>query len=375
MIAPFGSLGGSELMLMRLLRGLDDSVRARVLLLGDGPFAEMLRDAGHEVEIEPLPGRNGLLGFPAAARAVAGRLKADGLEVIHANQAKAALFALLLRRHMDLPVLWMKHDHYFDGHAARFLASRCERVVCVSEAMAAQFGRSRKVSVVYPGAELPPRQTFAGTRPLIVALGRLDPHKGFDDILRATAILRDRGVDATVHVAGLKDRVHPEHAEELERLAHSLGLGPHCRLGFEKDVTGLLSRARVLCMASRPVRAGGPSEGAPTVLMEAMAFSRPSVAPHEPGIAEVMGDAGTLVRPVTPTTLANALEPYLRDEDLAAAIGARGRERAEQLFDMKLSVRSLADLYRGLAASRAATASATSPVRAAVGSLRRRLRS
>jgi glycosyltransferase involved in cell wall biosynthesis len=269
----------------------------------------------------------------------------------------------------------MKHDHYFDGAAARLLGRLCDRVVCVSETMAAQFNGRSNVSVVYPGTELPPRQAPSATGQLIVALGRLDPHKGFDDVLRATAILRGRGFDAKVHVAGWVDRVHSEHAAELERLVEELGLREHCRVGYEEDVPGLLQRARVLCMASRPVRPGGPSEGAPTVLMEAMVCSRPSVAPREPGIAEVMGDAGTLVDPVTPRTLADALEPYLRDEALAVEVGERGRERAERLFDMELTAKSLTRLYGALAASRSATASATSPVRAALGSLRRRFRS
>jgi glycosyltransferase involved in cell wall biosynthesis len=101
--------------------------------------------------------------------------------------------------------------------------------------------------------------------------------------------------------------------------------------------------------------------------MEAMAHSRPVVAPGEAGMVEVMGDAGTAVGEptggagsalgeVTPARLADALEPYLRDEALAAEVGRRGRERAERLFSVDRTVATLEGLYGELAAAASAPA-------------------
>lgn len=339
------------MVLARLLEQLDDRFEPRVLLLGDGGFAQTLRDAGVPVVVESLPGKRGLLGFPRALGRAWRRYRRQDVVVIHANGTKAALFAVPLARLLRVPVLWMKHDHFFDGFVSRRLGALCDRVVCVSEAMAAQFQPSvrARTTVAYPGVRLPPPVELKDTEPLIACVGRLDPLKGFDDLLRATRLLRERGVDARIRVAGPVDRIHPEHAAELERLVGELGLSEHAEVGWIDDLDDLYRRCRVQAMASRPPAPGKPSEGAPTVLMEAMAHSRPVVAPGEAGMVEVMGDAGTPVVDVTPEGLADALEPYLRDEALAAEVGRRGRARAERLFSVDRTVETLEGLYDDLA--------------------------
>ena len=74
-------------------------------------------------------------------------------------------------------------------------------------------------------------------------------------------------------------------------------IGPSARaeIGWVDDVGELFDSASVVALASRARPNGAPSEGAPTLLMEAMAHGRPVVAPREAGIAEVVGDGGTLV--------------------------------------------------------------------------------
>lgn len=335
---------------MRLVERLDDRFESQVLLLGEGRFAQLLRDSGVPTEVANLPGKKGLLGFPAAL-VRAWRRYRGSIDVIHANGTKAALFAVPLGRLLRVPVVWMKHDHFFDGFVARELAKRCDRLVCVSDAMAAQFPRAVRAhtTVAYPGVQLGPVAVLTGTEPLIACVGRLDPLKGFDDVLRATRLLRDRGIDARVRIAGPVDRVRPGHAEELERLVDELDLREHAEVGWIDDLDDLYRGARVFAMASRPEVEGKPSEGAPTVLMEAMAWSRPVVAPREPGMVEVMGDGGTSYWPVTPEAIADALEPYLRDEALAAETGHRGRERAERVFSLERTVGTLEGLYADLA--------------------------
>jgi glycosyltransferase involved in cell wall biosynthesis len=84
--------------------------------------------------------------------------------------------------------------------------------------------------------------------------------------------------------------------------------------------------------------------------MEGMAHARPVVAPQEPGIAEVVGDCGTLVDERTPDAFARALEPYLADRALAGEVGRRGRERATRLFSFDRTVAVLTHEYLALAA-------------------------
>jgi len=348
-VLPFGQPGGAESMVSRLLSGLAGSVDASALLLDDGAFASSLRDGGIPVDVVPLPGKQGIARFPAAARAAAGRHA--GVDLIHANGTKGALFGVLLARGLGVPIVWLKPDHFFDGRVARAIARRCDRVVCVSEAMAAQFGPALadRVSVAYPGVALPAGVEAVGGDPLVVCAGRLDPLKGFDDLIRAVAVLRDRGIAARIRICGPEDRMHPGYERVLRDLIADLGLDDRAEvLGWVDDYDAFIEGARLLATASKPPKPGRPSEAAPTVLMDAMARGRPVVAQREPGTVEVVGDAGTLVDDPTPERLADAIEPYLVDRDLAEAAGRRGRERAERLFDQRITNERLRAVYAEL---------------------------
>jgi glycosyltransferase involved in cell wall biosynthesis len=351
-IAPFGDLGGSEMMMLRLVRALDERFESRALILSPGKLPERLRDAGVPTEVLNLPGKQALVRFPAVAGRQVRVLRGTGISFIHANQAKAAMLGALLAPRLGTPLLWMKHDHVFDGRASRALASRCDRVVCVSRAMAAQFEPQlgNRVSVAYPGITLPPEVRPLPERPHIVSVGRLDPAKGSVELLEAVALLRERGLDARVTIAGPVDRIYPAHGDALRELAGRLGLAEHSRIGWVDDLDELYAEASVVALASRERPSGAPSEGAPTVLMEAMAHGRPVIAPREAGISEVVGEAGTLVAPRTGLAFAEALEPYLRDRPLAERTGRRGRERATRLFTFERTLETMTALYLELAA-------------------------
>jgi glycosyltransferase involved in cell wall biosynthesis len=340
------------MVMLRLVRALDERFAPRALVLTPGALADRLRGAGVPTGVEHLPGKQSLLRFPAVARRQARLLRGAGISFIHANQAKAAVLGALLAPRLGVPLLWMKHDHVFDGRASRALASRCDRVVCVSHAMARQFEPQLgdRVSVAYPGVALPPDVPPLPERLQVVSVGRLDPAKGSVELLEATALLRDRGLDARVTIAGPVDRIHPSHGDELRELATRLGLAEHSHIGWVSDLGALYAGASAVALASRERPGGAPSEGAPTVLMEAMGYGRPVVAPREAGITEVVGDAGTLVARRTGTALADAIEPYLLDRQLAEETGRRGRERAERLFRFERTLETMSSLYEELAA-------------------------
>jgi glycosyltransferase involved in cell wall biosynthesis len=350
-VAPFGELGGSEMVLLRVIRALDERFEPRALILTPGPLPERLEQAGVPTSVADLPGKQALARMPALAVRESRRLKPQGIAFIHANQAKAALLGILLKRRLGVPLLWMKHDHVFDGRIARAIAARCDRVVCVSRAMTEQFGPrlAARVSVAYPGVEIPARVTPVPADLHVVSVGRLDPAKGSVELLEAVALLRSRGLDVRVTIAGPPDRMFPEHGDELRELAARSGLAGHAHIGWVDDLTELFESAGVVALASRARPSGAPSEGAPTVLMEAMAHARPVVAPREAGIAEVVGDGGTLVDERTGTGFAAALEPLLRDRAHADEVGARGRERAKRLFSFERTVETLEGLYLDLA--------------------------
>jgi glycosyltransferase involved in cell wall biosynthesis len=240
-IAPFGEFGGSEMVMFRIVRALDERFEPRALVLTAGALAERLREVGVPTEVEDLPGKQALLRMPVLARRLARELRGEGISFIHANQAKAAILGAMLAPRLGVPLLWMKHDHVFDGRFSRALASRCDRVVCVSRAMARQFEPrlGARVSVAYPGVAVPPDVAPLPAEPHVVSVGRLDPAKGSVELLEAVALLGARGLEPRLTIAGPVDRVFPSHGDELRELAARLGLAERAHIGWVDDLDEL----------------------------------------------------------------------------------------------------------------------------------------
>src|SRR3954470_375021 len=179
-IAPYGGLGGSENVLVNMLERLDrERFEPHVLLLEQGPLRDRVAALGIPTLVQHMPGKQGVLKMPFAARRIPKRF-----DVIHANGGKAAVYALPLARRLRAPLIWMKHDHSYDGRLTRLLAHRCTHVVCVSHAMAAQLQDMReRVWLVYPGVPLRDLKPVETTAPMVLSVGRLDPFKGFDQVL------------------------------------------------------------------------------------------------------------------------------------------------------------------------------------------------
>ena len=347
---PAAGTGGAEEVLVAAVRGLAEDFDSVVVLMTHGELEVRLRDAGAEVIVEELPGRWSIVRYPLAARRLARRLAGRGVAMVHANQTKAVLLGVPLARRLGVPLLWMKHGHDFDRVAPRFLGPRCDWIVCVTGAVAATFPEScrDRISVVNPGVELPDSTAPPGEDAVVLSVGTLIPTKGHDTLIRALAELRARGVRARLEIAGGEHRVAPGHLAELQRIAGELDVSGQVEFLGWVDMAPAYARCRVVGLASRPAREGTPAEGAPLALMEAMAYARPFVAPDEPGIAEIAGDAGTLVSDTSPTGFARALAPYLDDRDHAARAGAAGRARMEERFTIARMVADLRTTYTRL---------------------------
>jgi glycosyltransferase involved in cell wall biosynthesis len=344
-IAPYGGLGGSENVLVNVLERLDPRFEPSVLLLEHGPLQERIAKLGIPTLVQHMPGKAGVLQIPLAARRIPKRF-----DLIHANGGKAAVYGLPLARRLKAPLVWMKHDHSYDGRLSHLLAARCTHIVCVSYAMARQFDDiADRVSVVYPGVTIRDLKPVETTRPAILSIGRMDPFKGFDQVLKAVAHLREQGVEVDVRIAGPQDRIHTETQGELKQLADELNIGAE-HVGWADDLDEVIEQARVVVLASKPKgEDGAPGEGAPLVLMEAMGAARPVVGTALPGIKEVIEGCGSLVDPPDAPNLAQALRPYLEDPQLAARTGAQGRARVQERMTLDRTVADLSALYMRLA--------------------------
>jgi phosphatidylinositol alpha-1,6-mannosyltransferase len=168
-------------------------------------------------------------------------------------------------------------------------------------------------------------------QPLVLAVSRLVPRKGFDTMLRAAARARASVPDLGVAIAGAgRDR------DRLERMASELGV-PTVFLGRVPDAVlpSLFGSADVFAMLCR-VRWGGlEQEGFGIVFVEAGAAGVAQLAGASGGAAEAVEDGvtGFVIDPPNDVQqVSAALVRLLCDDALRARMGSAARARAVREF-------------------------------------------
>lgn len=199
------------------------------------------------------------------------------------------------------------------------------------------------VRLAYHGVEL--RQwsgQLSDGPPRVLAVGRLVEKKGHALLLQAAALLRDRGLDFTVRLAG----EGPEWSK-LQRLVHQLGLGD--RVVFlgpltESEVQEEYRRADVFALPCRKLP-NGDQDGLPNVILEAMAHGLPVVSTRLGGIVEAIEDedSGLLADQDDASGLACQLARLLAARDLRMRIGQGGRRRVAERFERSANLPGVVD--------------------------------
>lgn len=174
----------------------------------------------------------------------------------------------------------------------------------------------------------------------LIAVGRLVEKKGFDVLLEACALLKDRRVSFHLSLIGSGPL-----ESELQTKIQSFALTDHVRLEGpvpQEELIDLMSHAEAAVL-SCIVTDSGDRDGLPTVLLEAMARALPVVTTTVSGGPEIVKDGvtGRLCPPGDAAALADALEDVLADSDRARMMGAAGRRRAERLFDLETNAARL----------------------------------
>jgi glycosyltransferase involved in cell wall biosynthesis len=175
-------------------------------------------------------------------------------------------------------------------------------------------------------------------RPLVVAVGRLHPQKGYDVLFDAVARWEREGrLDPAPLVAIAGDG--PLEAELAERVrAERL---PILLLGRRSDVADLLGAADLCVLPSR-------WEGSPFTAQEALRAGTPLVSTRAGGIPELVGSGAELVPVGDASALADAVVRVLADPGHAAGLAAAGRAQAAGWPDEEAAGRRIVAVYREL---------------------------
>jgi glycosyltransferase involved in cell wall biosynthesis len=191
-------------------------------------------------------------------------------------------------------------------------------------------------------AELP--LAFAGLdnqdAPLIVTASRHSPRKGLNCLIRALALLRDRGFKFRACLVGGGDllAVHARMIEDqgLSEIVKVTGLVP--------DSFAYISRADIFVLPSIEEGSGSVS------LVEALEAGKAIVASNVDGIPEDItdGESGLLVKPGNVEELSAAIGKLLADPHLRERLSRAARETFLERFSPAAFAAALKDLYAEL---------------------------
>jgi glycosyltransferase involved in cell wall biosynthesis len=323
---------GADRQLLLLAGGLDRSRFDPVVVLPErGELAGPLEEAGVETVVEPMRILRRADLSPRAIRSLAGSgareleaiARARGAALVHSNTS-VIVSGWALARRLAIPHVLHVRELYPRVPLAwrvwrrRLLAA--DRVLCVSEAVAAQFTGSERVAVVHDGLPHAPRRSgraearaalgLDGDAFTVAVLGRVSAWKGQDVLACALAEPALASIEAVGLVAGEPWPGAERPAAELDRLGRELSLGERLRvLGFQDDVGIVLGAADAVAVPStRP-------DPFPNSALEAAAAGVPVVAARHGGLPEMLrdGETGVLVTPGDPAALASALRALADD--------------------------------------------------------------
>jgi glycosyltransferase involved in cell wall biosynthesis len=172
---------------------------------------------------------------------------------------------------------------------------------------------------------------------IVGVLGRLDPQKGQDVLLRAIPKIAAEHPDVLFVIAGDETAGEPGHKKYLEDLCASLNVERYVKfMRFTDDVPKLMAALDIFTLPSF-------SETYGLVVIEAMAMEKPVIATNAGGVPEIIanGKTGILVEPRNADALALAIHRVLNDDTLRLTLAHKGHTEALKRYDQNVCVDSL----------------------------------
>ena len=229
---------------------------------------------------------------------------------------------------------WMRYGTPLWG----FLIDRIDHRIAVSERARASQERwlPGDYEVIPNGVLVPESASESDREHRIVFVGRQEPRKGLQVLLRAWPEIRSR-TDLRLTIAG------------ADPLAVRLQL---TRLGVTDegiDVVGFLSQDTLTETLLRSKALVAPSTGQESfgmVLTRAFACALPAVASDIPGYREVLEPAASVAVPPEDTdALVRAIVELVEDEPRREVMGAAARELAVERYSWPRIARRLEEIY------------------------------
>ncbi len=354
-------VGGAQRHLLGLAGGLRrDGCEVVVATSGQEPLTEAFQQAG--IQVASLTQRSIKHRVSPVFALRLARLAWQGdFDLIHAHLHSASVAAAFAARALGLPLVLTHHSMNtwrsgWHSVLGRWADRQADTVIAVASNLAAAAGaHGARVRLIPNGVEWPSRlaspvevaaaraQLGIPTDAYVISyVGRFTVDKNPLLFIEAAARVAARCPSAYFLMLGdgpLRPSVEARAQElQLDKRIHFAG--------FQADAAAFHPVGDVLTLPSN-------SEGAPLVVLEAMAANRPVVATAVGDVPQqiVHGTTGFVVAPGQAQELADALVE-LADPGLRARFGAAGRARVLNRFTTEHCLQQTVAVYREAMARR-----------------------
>ena len=368
---------GADKVLLELIKGLDSKeFEAHVILPNDGVLVEALRQVGAKVSVLDYPilrrkyfNPKGIADYIRSynfyAKQIALYAREHSIDMVHNNTA-AVLEGIYLKRKLKLPLIWHVHEIIVKPKAISdfinmLMGRYADKIVTVSQAVAnhikqSPFIKDSQVEVIYNGVDNTVyypmdassiREKFDIAQDAIVIgmIGRVNAIKGQNDFIEAVEPLLEKNEQAVAFLAGGVFPGEEWRLEELDkRIASSSVVSQIHRIDYYDKTSELYNMFDIFVLPSiKP-------DSLPTVVLEAMACSKPVVGYNNGGIAEMVVDdkSGCLVKPNRPQELSNAISLLLDSSEKREKFGRVGYQRQKELFSLESYIKNFSEFYDNL---------------------------
>ena len=353
-ILPALDEGGVERGAVELNREFVRRGHASTVVSSGGRLAETVeRDGGTHLTLD-VKSKNPLTA-PARVAALRRALAAAAPDIVHFRSRVPGWLFTLANRRLRLPFVSTVHGFNSVGAYSRIMTTG-QRVICPSTAVVdfitKHYGTpADKIRLIPRGIDPlhfdPARLDTAfmaafrrehGLDGRFVALGvgRITQLKGYDALIDATALARERVPNIKTVIVGGAEQARAEYARELRERVRSLGLEDHIVFaGSQSKIAEIYTCGNVLvsCNRAKPETFGRS-------MAEALAMNCPVIASRFGGALDIVreGADGWLITPGDAAEIANRLVLASQTAFAGLREGALARFSLEQMVEKTLAV-------------------------------------
>lgn len=353
-------LYGASKIVQHTIKALSEANYRVILCLSEeGPLADEVRKVGVDVRIirlgvlrrrylSPAGLLNRIFVIGIAVAQLVSLCRQERPSLVYSNTT-GVLVGALVARLMRVPHLWHVHEIILSPRLMRVvlgwaIKTLSDRTIVVSDAVKAHWNsinpsQPEKLLVVRNGIAV---EDFAvrGAEALraelglkghiaIGMVGRVHYWKGQDYFIRIAAELVRRYPDTRFVMVGDAFPGYEYLYEQLKTLAVDLGVSENIiDLRYRSDIPRILAVLDIFVLPSIL------PDPLPTVVLEAMAASKPVVATAHGGAVEMVVDGvtGFHIPWDNPKSVVEILEPLMNDPALRIAMGREGKRHVAEDF-------------------------------------------